>query len=254
MHQLPAIEALGMSLPYSSSTPAEDELKAAECKLAGAAIHNLLKLDIKPKDIMTKAAFENAVTLVMVLGGSTNAVLHLIAMARAVDVDLTLDDFQRISEKTPLLADLKPSGKYVMEDLQKYGGTPAVLRYLLDQGRIDGSCLTVTGESSVYSSVAASANCLCGHQCINQSIGKTMAENLSEVKPIAPDNPIIYPFERPLKETGHLQILYGNLAPEGSVAKITGKEGLVFKGSAKVYDSEELMMKGLNDKEITAGE
>lgn len=254
MHQLPAIEALGMSLPYSSSTPAEDELKVAECKLAGAAIHNLLKLDIKPKDIMTKAAFENAVTLVMVLGGSTNAVLHLIAMARAVDVDLTLDDFQRISEKTPLLADLKPSGKYVMEDLQKYGGTPAVLRYLLDQGRIDGSCLTVTGESSVYSSVAASANCLCGHQSINQSIGKTMAENLSEVKPIAPDNPIIYPFERPLKETGHLQILYGNLAPEGSVAKITGKEGLVFKGSAKVYDSEELMMKGLNDKEITAGE
>lgn len=141
-----AIEALGMSLPYSSSTPAEDELKVAECKLAGAAIHNLLKLDIKPKDIMTKAAFENAVTLVMVLGGSTNAVLHLIAMARAVDVDLTLDDFQRISEKTPLLADLKPSGKYVMEDLQKYGGTPAVLRYLLDQGRIDGTCLTVTGE------------------------------------------------------------------------------------------------------------
>jgi len=222
-----AIEALGMSLPYSSSTPAEDELKVAECKLAGAAIHNLLKLNIRPKDIMTKAAFENAVTMVMVLGGSTNAVLHLIAMARAVDVDLTLDDFQRISEKTPLLADLKPSGKYVMEDLQKYGGTPAVLRYLLDQGRIDGSCLTVTG--------------------------KTMAENLSEVKPIAPDNPIIYPFERPLKETGHLQILYGNLAPEGSVAKITGKEGLVFKGSAKVYDSEELMMKGLNDKEITAG-
>lgn len=138
-----------MSLPYSSSTPAEDELKAAECKLAGAAIHNLLKLDIRPKDIMTKAAFENAVTLVMVLGGSTNAVLHLIAMARAVDVDLTLDDFQRISEKTPLLADLKPSGKYVMEDLQKYGGTPAVLRYLLDQGRIDGTCLTVTGESPV---------------------------------------------------------------------------------------------------------
>jgi len=222
-----AIEALGMSLPYSSSTPAEDELKVAECKLAGAAIHNLLKLNIRPKDIMTKAAFENAVTMVMVLGGSTNAVLHLIAMARAVDVDLTLDDFQRISEKTPLLADLKPSGKYVMEDLQKYGGTPAVLRYLLDQGRIDGSCLTVTG--------------------------KTLAENLSEVKPIAPDNPIIYPFERPLKETGHLQILYGNLAPEGSVAKITGKEGLVFKGSAKVYDSEELMMKGLNDKEITAG-
>jgi dihydroxy-acid dehydratase len=138
-----------MSLPYSSSTPAEDELKAAECKLAGAAINNLLKLDIKPKDIMTKAAFENAVTLVMVLGGSTNAVLHLIAMARAVDVDLTLDDFQRISEKTPLLADLKPSGKYVMEDLQKYGGTPAVLRYLLDQGRIDGTCLTVTGEAPV---------------------------------------------------------------------------------------------------------
>eukprot|EP00600_Ochromonadales_sp_CCMP1393_P002827 CAMPEP_0174987046 /NCGR_PEP_ID=MMETSP0004_2-20121128/19313_1 /TAXON_ID=420556 /ORGANISM="Ochromonas sp., Strain CCMP1393" /LENGTH=608 /DNA_ID=CAMNT_0016240029 /DNA_START=51 /DNA_END=1878 /DNA_ORIENTATION=+ len=219
-----AIEALGMSLPYSSSTPAEDPLKAAECKLAGEAMHNLLKKDIKPRDIMTKAAFENAVTITMVLGGSTNAVLHLIAMARSVDVDLTLDDFQRISAATPFLTDLKPSGKFVMEDLQKYGGTPAVLRYLLDEGRIDGSCLTVTG--------------------------KTMAENLADIEPIPVDNPIVYPFEKPIKESGHIQILYGNLAPEGSVAKITGKEGLIFKGTAKVYDSEELMMQGLANKEM----
>ncbi|KAJ1430466.1 dihydroxy-acid dehydratase [Ochromonadaceae sp. CCMP2298] len=222
-----AIEALGMALPYSSSTPAEDPLKTAECKLAGEAILNLLKLDLKPRDIMTKAAFENAVTLVMVLGGSTNAVLHLIAMARSVDVDLTLDDFQRISEKTPFLADMKPSGTYVMADLQKYGGTPAVLRYLLDCGRIDGSCMTCTG--------------------------KTMAQNLADVKPIPVGNPIIMPFEAPIKDSGHLQILYGNLAPEGSVAKITGKEGLVFKGPAKVYNSEELMMEGLANKEIQKG-
>lgn len=222
-----AIEALGMSLPFSSSTPATDPLKIAECKLAGDAMLNLLKEDIKPRDIMTKKAFENAITLVMVLGGSTNAVLHLIAMARSVDVDITLDDFQRISDKTPFLADLKPSGKFVMEDLQKYGGTPAVLRYLLDKNMIHGDCLTVTG--------------------------KTMRENLEQVKPIAPDNPIIRTLEEPIKPTGHLQILYGNIAPEGSVAKITGKEGLLFEGVAKVYDSEELMMAGLANKEITKG-
>jgi dihydroxy-acid dehydratase len=222
-----AIEALGMALPYSSSTPADDELKRAECKLAGEAILNLLKLDLKPRDIMTKKAFENAITIVMVLGGSTNAVLHLIAMARSVDVDITLDDFQRISEKTPFLADLKPSGKYVMEDLQGYGGTPAVLKYMLEKGMIHGDCMTVTG--------------------------KTMAENLANVKAIAEGNPIIMPVEKPIKSSGHLQILYGNLAPEGSVAKITGKEGLVFKGTAKVYNNEELMMEGLARKEITAG-
>jgi dihydroxy-acid dehydratase len=189
-----AIEAMGMSLPFSSSTPADDPLKKAECKLAGDAIHTLLEKDIKPRDIMTKQAFENAITIVMVLGGSTNAVLHLIAMARAVNVDLTLDDFQRISDKTPFLADLKPSGKYVMEDIQRYGGTPAVMRYLLDKGMLHGDCLTVTG--------------------------KTVRENLANVKPIPADNPIVMPVEAPIKASGHLQILYGNLAPEGSVAKV----------------------------------
>jgi dihydroxy-acid dehydratase len=216
-----------MALPFSSSTPADDPLKTAECKLAGEAILTLLEMDLKPRDIMTKNAFENAITIVMVLGGSTNAVLHLIAMARAVDVDITLDDFQRISDKTPFLADLKPSGKYVMEDMQKYGGTPAVMRYLLDNKMIHGDCLTVTG--------------------------KTVAENLAAINPIAKGNPIIMPLENPIKASGHLQILYGNLASEGSVAKITGKEGLRFEGTAKVYNSEELMMEGLANKEITKG-
>lgn len=222
-----AIEAMGMSLPYSSSTPADDPLKIAECKLAGDAVLNLLKLNLLPRDIMTKKAFENAIRIVLVLGGSTNAVLHLIAMARAVDVDVTLDDFQRLSNITPFLADLKPSGKYVMEDLQQYGGTPAVMRYLLDNGMLHGDCLTVTG--------------------------KTVAENLKDVKPVPAGNPIVMPLDKPIKATGHLQILYGNLSPEGSVAKITGKEGLVFTGVAKVYDSEELMMAGLARKEIVKG-
>lgn len=223
------IEALGMSLPYSSSTPANDPLKIAECKLAGEAIHNLLKKDLKPRDIMTKKAFENAITICMVLGGSTNAVLHLIAMARAVDVDLTLDDFQRISDATPFLADLKPSGKYVMEDIQQYGGTPAVMKYMLEKGYLHGDCMTCTG--------------------------KTVAENLADIKAITSvtENPIVMPFEKPIKASGHLQILYGNIAPEGSVAKITGKEGLRFDGVAKVYDSEELMMEGLANKEIKPG-
>lgn len=223
------IEALGMSLPYSSSTPANDPLKIAECKLAGEAINNLLKKDLKPRDIMTKKAFENAITICMVLGGSTNAVLHLIAMARGVDVDLTLDDFQRISDATPFLADLKPSGKYVMEDLQQYGGTPAVMKYMLEKGYLHGDCMTCTG--------------------------KTVAENLADIKPITSvtENPIVMPFEKPIKASGHLQILYGNIAPEGSVAKITGKEGLRFEGTAKVYDSEELMMEGLANKEIKPG-
>jgi dihydroxy-acid dehydratase len=222
-----AIEAMGMSLPYSSSTPADDPLKEAECKMAGETILNLLKKDIKPRDIMTKKAFENAIRLVLVLGGSTNAVLHLIAMARSVFVDLTLDDFQRLSDETPFLADLKPSGKYVMEDIQKYGGIPAVMKYLLNKGMIHGDCLTCTG--------------------------KTVAENLASVEAIAPDNPIVMPLEKPIKQTGHLQIIYGNIAPEGSVAKITGKEGLVFEGTAKVYDGEDAMMEGLANKEITAG-
>lgn len=168
-----AIEALGMSLPFSSSYPADDLLKIAECKLAGEAVLNLLKIDLKPRDIMTKKAFENAITIVMVLGGSTNAVLHLIAMARAVDVDITLDDFQRISDKTPLLADLKPSGKYVMEDMQGIGGTPAVMRYLLDNGYLHGDCLTVTG--------------------------KTVKENLANIKPVPVENPIIRQLNDPIK-------------------------------------------------------
>lgn len=176
-----AIEAMGMSLPYSSSTPADDPLKFTECKLAGEAVLNLLKLDLKPRDIMTKKAFENAITVVMILGGSTNAVLHLIAMARSVGVDLTLSDFQRISDKTPFLADLKPSGKYVMADLQKYGGTPAVLRYLLDNKMLHGDCMTVTG--------------------------KTMAENLASIAPIPAGNPILMPLDNPIKATGHLQVL-----------------------------------------------
>lgn len=222
-----AIEALGMSLPYSSSIPAEDKLNGMECALIGPAMENLLKHDIKPRDIMTKKSFENAITVVLALGGSTNAVLHLIAMARSVNVDLTLDDFQRLSDKTPLLADLKPSGKYVMEDIQKIGGTPAVIKYLYEKGFIHGDCLTVTG--------------------------KTVKENLETVPSLEPNNPIIYTIENPIKKNGHLQILYGNIAPEGSVAKITGKEGLVFTGTAKVYDSEELMMKGLTNKEITKG-
>ncbi len=222
-----AIEALGMSLPYSSSIPAEDKLNGMECALIGPAMENLLKHDIKPRDIMTKMSFENAITVVLALGGSTNAVLHLIAMARSVNVDLTLDDFQRLSDKTPLLADLKPSGKYVMEDIQKIGGTPAVIKYLYEKGFIHGDCLTVTG--------------------------KTVKENLETVPSLEPNNPIIYTIENPIKKNGHLQILYGNIAPEGSVAKITGKEGLVFTGTAKVYDSEELMMKGLTNKEITKG-
>lgn len=179
-----AIEAMGMALPYSSSTPADDPLKTAECKLAGEAILTLLEMDLKPRDIMTKKAFENAITIVMVLGGSTNAVLHLIAMARAVDVDITLDDFQRISDKTPFLADLKPSGKYVMEDMQKYGGTPAVMRYLLDNKMIHGDCMTVTG--------------------------KTVAENLASIKPMPEGNPILMPLENPIKASGHLQVLYYN--------------------------------------------
>ncbi len=222
-----AIEAMGMSLPYSSSTPADDPMKHAECKMAGEAVLNLLKKDIKPRDIMTKEAFENAITLVLVLGGSTNAVLHLIAMARAVNVDVTLDDFQRLSDKTPFLADLKPSGKYVMEDLQQYGGIPSVMKTLLDQGKLHGDCMTVTG--------------------------KTVKENLANVKPLPVDNPIVMPWDQPIKETGHLQILYGNVCPEGSVAKITGKEGLLFEGTAKVYDGEDAMMAGLANKEITAG-
>jgi dihydroxy-acid dehydratase len=223
-----AIEALGMSLPYSSSTPAEDPRKLQECREAGAAVHRLLELDLKPRDIMTRQAFENAMVTVIALGGSTNAVLHLIAMARAVGVPLTLDDFQAASDRTPMLADFKPSGRYVMEDLQKVGGTPAVLKMLLEAGRLDGSCLTVTG--------------------------RTLAENLRDLPGLAAGQPIVHPLSDPIKATGHIQILKGNLAPEGAVAKITGKEGLRFSGPARVYDSEEDMLHALERGEIGKGD
>ena len=223
-----AIEALGMSLPYSSSTPAVDPGKAAECKRAGAAVEKLLELDLKPSDIMTRAAFENAMVVVMALGGSTNAVLHLIAMARAVSVALTIDDFQKVSDRVPFLADLKPSGKYVMEDLHNVGGIPAVMKYLLAKGMIDGACRTVTGD--------------------------TIAENLKDVPDLKPGQDVLRPIEKPIKESGHIQILRGNLAPGGAVAKITGKEGLRFKGPARVYDSEELMLAALERKEIKKGD
>jgi dihydroxy-acid dehydratase len=223
-----AIEALGMSLPYSSSTPAVDPGKLDECFKAGAAIRNLLEQDIKPRDIMTRAAFENAIVIVMALGGSTNAVLHLIAMARAVEVELTIDDFQKVSDRIPFIADLKPSGKYVMEDIHNIGGIPAVMKYLLEQGLINGNCLTVTG--------------------------KTIAENLADLPGLSPEQKVILPLEKPIKATGHIQILKGNLAPEGSVAKITGKEGLTFTGPAKVYDCEEDMLSALENKQIVKGD
>ena len=223
-----AIEAMGMSLPYSSSTPAVDPGKLAECLSAGKAIRKLLEKDIKPRDIMTRAAFENAMVIIMALGGSTNAVLHLLAMARAVEVPLTIDDFQAVSERIPFLADLKPSGKYVMEDLHNVGGTPAVMKYLLEQGLIDGDCLTVTG--------------------------KTVAENLQDLPGLQQGQDVFHSLSDPIKESGHIQILKGNLAPGGSVAKITGKEGLQFTGPARVFDSEEEMLKALEENHINKGD
>ena len=207
-----AIEALGMSLPYSSSNPANSPEKQAECLAAGQAMRQLLAQNLCPRDIMTPAAFENALTLLMVLGGSTNAVLHLLAMARAVGVPLTLDDFQRISDRTPLLGDLKPSGTYLMEDVHAIGGTPAVMKYLLEAGLLHGDCLTVTG--------------------------KTLAENLADLPGLPEGQDVIRPLTQPIKPQGHLQILYGNLAEGGAVAKITGKEGERFEGKARVFDSE----------------
>jgi len=223
-----AIEAMGMSLPYSSSTPATDPAKLDECVRAGQAIRNLLELDLKPRDIMTRQAFENAMVMVMVLGGSTNAVLHLIAMARSVDVPLTIDDFQAMSDRIPYLADLKPSGKYVMEDLHKVGGTPAVMKYLLEQGLLHGDCMSVTG--------------------------KTIAENVREVPGLADGQDIIHPLDAPIKDSGHIRILRGNLAPGGAVAKITGKEGLMFSGPARVFDAEEDMLHALEQKQIQKGD
>jgi dihydroxy-acid dehydratase len=222
-----AIEALGMSLPYSSSTPAEDPGKREECLQAGAAIRQLLEREIRPRDIMTREAFENAMVVVTVLGGSTNAVLHLIAMARAVDVALGIDDFQKVSDRIPFLADLKPSGQFVMEDLHDVGGTPALLKMLLERGVLSGDCLTVSG--------------------------KTLAENVADVPGLTEGQQVIRPWEEPIKETGHIQILRGSLAPEGAVAKITGKEGLAFSGSAAVFDSEEELLRALEEGRIEPG-
>lgn len=223
-----AIEALGMSLPYSGSIPAEDPAKIDECHRAGKAMLHLLERDIKPRDIMTREAFENAMVIVVALGGSTNAVLHLIAMARSVDVPLTIDDFQAVSDRVPYLADLKPSGKFVQEDLHSVGGTPAAMKYLLEKGLLNGDCLTVTGKS--------------------------LGENLEAVPGLKAGQTVIQPVEKPIKATGHIRILRGNLAPDGAVAKITGKEGLKFSGPAKVFNSEELMLKALEDKQIAKGD
>ena len=221
-----AIEALGMSLPFSSSNPAESIDKKNETTSIGKAIKNLLKKNIKPKDIMTKKAFENAIAITIALGGSTNAVLHLIAMAKSVDITISLEDFQNFSNKIPFIANLKPSGDYLMEDLHKIGGTPLVMKYMLDNGFLHGNCMTVTG--------------------------KTVNENLKKIE-CKIDNEILKPFSNPIKETGHIQILYGNLAPEGAVAKITGKEGEIFEGSAKVYENEFDAIKGI-ENEIKQGD
>ncbi|MFV8356712.1 dihydroxy-acid dehydratase [Flavobacterium sp. XS1P32] len=222
-----AIEALGMSLPYSSSNPALSPEKKQECLEAGKAIKILLEQDIKPRDIMTRGAFENAITMVAVLGGSTNAVMHLIAMAHSVDIEITLDDFQRISDKTPLLADLKPSGKYLMEDLHAVGGVPAVMKYLLKEGLLHGHCLTVTG--------------------------KTIAENLATVPDLNDGQDVIHKIQKALKSTGNIQILYGNLATEGCVAKISGNEGEYFEGDAIVYENEHDVIKGVRGGEVKPG-
>ena len=222
-----AIEALGMSLPFSASNPAVSDVKNQECEAIGKAIKNLLELDLKPKDIMTKKSFENAIRLVIVLGGSTNAVMHLLAIAKSIDVDLTLADFQRLSDSTPLLGDLKPSGKYLMEDLFNVGGVPAVMKYMLEKGMLHGDCMTVTG--------------------------KTVAENLADVHSLSSGQQVIRPIENPIKPQGHLQMLFGNLAEEGAVAKITGKEGERFEGIAIVFDNEFLAIQGIREGKVKAG-
>ncbi|MFN0180907.1 MAG: dihydroxy-acid dehydratase [Gemmatimonadales bacterium] len=223
-----AAEALGLTLPYSSSTPATDPAKREECLRAGAAVRRLAELDLTPRKILTRASFENAMAVTMALGGSTNAVIHLIAIARAAGVPLSIDDFQATSGRVPFLADLKPSGRYVMEDLGRVGGTPAVMKYLLELGLLDGGCLTVTG--------------------------KTIAENLAPLPGLTLGQDVIRPIERPFKPTGHLEILRGNLAPDGAVAKITGKEGLVFEGPARVFDSEEAALAALENRQVLSGE
>jgi dihydroxy-acid dehydratase len=223
-----AIEAMGMSLPDSASIPAEHPGKLDECLRAGAAVRHLLERDLKPRDIMTRRAFENAMVTIMALGGSTNAVLHLIAMARSVGVDLAPADFQKVSRRIPYIADLKPSGKFVQEDLHSIGGTSGLMKYLLDKGLMDGDCMTVTG--------------------------KTLAENLATSKGLAAGQKIIQPVENPIKPTGHITILHGNLAPDSAVAKITGKEGSRFRGPARVFDSEEAMLAALEQGAIKRGD
>ncbi len=223
-----AIEALGMALPYNSSNPAVSQDKQDECMAVGAALKNVLEKDLKPRDIVTRKAMENAMRLIAVLGGSTNAVLHLLAIAKAADIPLTIDDFQKVSNTTPFLADLKPSGKYLMKDLHQIGGVPAVLKFMLAHGMLHGDCMTVTG--------------------------KTLAENLQDVPDLQAGQAIIRPLDQPIKATGHIRILKGNLAPGGSVAKITGKEGLLFEGPARVYDSEFDANDGIGRGEVQAGE
>ena len=223
-----AIEAMGMSLPYSSSAPATTEQKKDECLNVGAAVRKLLELDLRPRDIMTREAFENAMVMVSALGGSTNAVLHLIAMARAVDVPLGVDDFQAVSDRVPFLADLKPSGQYVMEDLHNVGGVPAVMRYLLSEGMLNGDCMTVTGH--------------------------TVAENLEKLPDLSDGQQVFHSLADPIKESGHIRILKGNFAPGGAVAKITGKEGRQFSGPARVFDGEEEMLKSLEEGGIRKGD
>ena len=223
-----AIEAMGMSLPYSSSAPATTEQKKNECLNVGAAVRKLLELDLRPRDIMTREAFENAMVMVSALGGSTNAVLHLIAMARAVDVPLGVDDFQAVSDRVPFLADLKPSGQYVMEDLHNVGGVPAVMRYLLSEDMLNGDCMTVTGH--------------------------TVAENLEKLPDLSDGQQVFHSLADPIKETGHIRILKGNFAPGGAVAKITGKEGRQFSGPARVFDGEEAMLKSLEEGGIQKGD
>jgi dihydroxy-acid dehydratase len=222
-----AIEAMGMALPFNSSNPATSNDKTDECSKIGDAIHNLLKLDLKPLDILTKKSIENAVRLITVLGGSTNAVLHILAIAKSAKINFTINDFKRISDSTPFLADLKPSGKFLMEDLHNVGGIPAVMKYMLENNLLNGDCMTVTG--------------------------KTISENLSDIKSLNNDQEIINPLSNPIKSSGHIRILYGNIASEGSVAKITGKEGLIFTGKAIVFDSENDANKGIKEGKVKKG-
>jgi dihydroxy-acid dehydratase len=223
-----AIETMGMSLPFSSSIPATHQEKVNECKRAGKAIRNLLEKDLKPLDIINKKSIENAVTMIIALGGSTNAVMHMLAIARAANVDFSIDDFQEVSDRTPFLADLKPSGKYVMEDLYNAGGVPAVQKLLFDEGFLHEGCMTVTGN--------------------------TLEENVADLPGLLEEQKVIQPISDPVKKTGHLQILYGNLSPEGSVAKITGKEGTTFKGTARVFESEEDALQGIRGGKVKKGD